>query len=49
MEKCNRTWIAFANKKRCRLTKAINTLVVIALVSLMLYYPILTIPANCTK
>ena len=30
MNKCNRTWIAFANKKRCRLTKAINTLVVIS-------------------
>ena len=28
MEKRNRTWIAFANKKR--LTKAINTLVVIS-------------------
>ena len=30
MNKYNLTWIAFANKKRCRLTKAINTLVVIA-------------------
>ena len=30
MNKYNLTWIAFANKKRCRLTKAINTLVVIS-------------------
>ena len=26
MNKCNRTWIAFANKKRCRHADAINTL-----------------------
>lgn len=26
MNKCNRTWIAFANKKRCRHVDAINTL-----------------------
>lgn len=26
MEKRNRTWIAFANKKRCRHADAINTL-----------------------
>ena len=49
MNKYNLTWIAFANKKRCRLTKAINTLVVISWRKLMLYYSILTIPANCTK
>ncbi len=49
MNKCNRTWIAFANKKRCRLTKAINTLVVISWIKLKVYYSILTIPANCTK
>ena len=30
MNKYNLTWIDFANKKRCRLTKAINTLVVIS-------------------
>ncbi len=30
MNKCNRTWIAFANKKRCRHADAINTLGVIS-------------------
>ena len=49
MNKYNLTWIAFANKKRCRHADYKYFRVFFLEKGLMLYYSILTIPANCTK